>query len=193
VPIIVATLKNPRSHMKRWFAAAAMCAALLVAPLAAYGQYEGYQFGYQYGLGLHYANQVLGGNAFYGPNAFPLGDPAVGGFVHGPFPSWRALSSDRGFRHFGTRHSVPFHLRVEAPPYFALYPPVYYDSQIIRRPYGISPYAAPPGIPPTEMMMGAPQPERVVNPYVEPHNDHPPQDGAGGASLPADPSSSSST
>jgi len=34
--------------------------------------------------------------------------------------------------------------RFTAPPYFAQFPPVYYNG-IVRRPYGISPYAAPPG------------------------------------------------
>ena len=40
--------------------------------------------------------------------------------------------------------------RFTAPPYFAQFPPVYYNG-IVRRPYGISPYAAPPGIAPVEL------------------------------------------
>lgn len=50
----------------------------------------------------------------------------------------------------------------EQPPYFAQFPPVYY-SHIVRRPYGISPYAAPAGIAPVEMT--APVPLTVKNPF----------------------------
>jgi hypothetical protein len=52
----------------------------------------------------------------------------------------------------------------EQPPYFAQYPPVYY-SGIVKRPYGISPYAVPPGIAPVEMSV--PQPITVTNPFFE--------------------------
>ena len=52
----------------------------------------------------------------------------------------------------------------EQPPYFAQYPPVYY-SGIVRRPYGISPYAAPAGITPVEMTV--PAPVTISNPYYE--------------------------
>lgn len=52
-------------------------------------------------------------------------------------------------------------------PYFAKFPPVYY-SHIVPRPYGISPYAAPPGIIPTEyMVQPLAQPEVIRNPYVD--------------------------
>ncbi len=40
--------------------------------------------------------------------------------------------------------------RPARPPYFAEFPPVYYNG-IVRRPYGISPYAAPAGIRPVEL------------------------------------------
>lgn len=53
----------------------------------------------------------------------------------------------------------------EQPPYFAKFPPVYY-SHIVKRPYGISPFAAPSGIRPVEMDM--PEPITVQNPYVDP-------------------------
>ena len=43
----------------------------------------------------------------------------------------------------------------EQPPYFAKFPPVYY-SHIVKRPYGVSPYAAPAGIAPVEMSVPAP-------------------------------------
>jgi hypothetical protein len=57
--------------------------------------------------------------------------------------------------------------RIDAPPFFALYPPVYYSKDIVARPYGVSPFAAPPGIVPVEM--GAIVPLHQSNPYfVEP-------------------------
>ena len=52
----------------------------------------------------------------------------------------------------------------EQPPYFATYPPVYY-SGIVRRPYGISPYAAPAGITPVEMSI--PAPVTITNPFYD--------------------------
>lgn len=58
-------------------------------------------------------------------------------------------------------------------PYFAKFPPVYY-SHIVPRPYGVSPYAAPPGIVPTEyMVQPMVQPEVIRNPYVEQPSDAP--------------------
>ncbi len=53
----------------------------------------------------------------------------------------------------------------EQPPYFAKFPPVYY-SHIVRRPYGISPYAAPAGIAPVEM--GVPTAVTIKNPFYAP-------------------------
>lgn len=50
------------------------------------------------------------------------------------------------------------------PPYFALYPPVYY-SGIVPRPYGISPFAAPAGISPVEL--NCPPPLTVKNPFYQ--------------------------
>lgn len=49
------------------------------------------------------------------------------------------------------------------PPYFALHPPVYYEG-IVKRPYGISPFAAPPGVLPVEMTVKV-EPKTVLNPY----------------------------
>jgi hypothetical protein len=60
------------------------------------------------------------------------------------------------------------------PPYFALYPPVYY-SHHVARPYGYSPFAYPPGIMTPESRREPRQepepaasraPLRIVNPYV---------------------------
>ncbi len=64
--------------------------------------------------------------------------------------------------------------RIEQPPFFALYPPVYYSPNIVSRPYGVSPYAAPAGITPVEM--GDAGPMHQVNPYyVEPGTIPPPE------------------
>jgi hypothetical protein len=61
---------------------------------------------------------------------------------------------------------------VPAPPYYSIYPPVYYSSQITARHYGASPFAWYPGMEPITYV---PQPEPVVssspavieNPYVK--------------------------
>lgn len=70
---------------------------------------------------------------------------------------------------------------VPPPPYYSVYPPVYYSHQIIRRPYGISPYAAWPApfTPITTTAQRreysaavlaesapAPEPLVIVNPFV---------------------------
>jgi len=62
-------------------------------------------------------------------------------------------SRNRGFGFLGPFNSVR---RFEQPPHFARFPPVYY-SHIVRRPYGISPYAAPAGIAPVELSIPAPK------------------------------------
>ena len=55
----------------------------------------------------------------------------------------------------------------EQPPYFAQFPPVYY-SHVVKRPYGISPYAAPAGIAPVEMSIAVPISISVKNPFFKP-------------------------
>ncbi len=64
-------------------------------------------------------------------------------------------------------------------PYFAKFPPVYY-SHIVRRPYGVSPYAAPPGILPVEMSAHrvAREPLTIVNPFYEEKAGHAGQEAA---------------
>ena len=56
--------------------------------------------------------------------------------------------------------------RFEQPPYFARFPPVYYD-RIVRRPYGISPYAAPAGVTPVELTVPAIDPVTVKNKFFD--------------------------
>ena len=58
----------------------------------------------------------------------------------------------------------------EQPPYFAQFPPVYY-GHIVKRPYGISPYAAPAGVAPVELGFPLPSdqpPVSKANPYFTP-------------------------
>lgn len=52
----------------------------------------------------------------------------------------------------------------EQPPYFAQFPPVYY-SHIVKRPYGVSPFAVPGGIAPVELGAQLPTPQCVKNPF----------------------------
>ena len=83
---------------------------------------------------------------------------------------------------FGTGLSQSFNggfgaNRFRSPPYFAQFPPVYYNG-IVRRPYGISPFAAPAGIPPVELgfLVEKAQPRRISNPFVnQGHNVAAPQ------------------
>ncbi len=53
-------------------------------------------------------------------------------------------------------------------PYFAKFPPVYYGD-MVRRPYGYSPYALPPGIEPVEqrIIQQSMGPRTVMNPFFE--------------------------
>jgi hypothetical protein len=82
-----------------------------------------------------------------------------------------------GWGYLGTR--VGF---VPNPPYYAIHPPVYYSAQIIRRPYGYSPYAWPATYPPFSTVAIESQssmqsdPAVFINPYVQPTN--------GGGQLP---------
>lgn len=56
--------------------------------------------------------------------------------------------------------------RSEDLPYFAKFPPVYYSGKVTR-PYGISPYAVPPGIQPVEMNAAPAAAQKVINPYFD--------------------------
>src|ERR1043165_4435742 len=61
---------------------------------------------------------------------------------------------------------------VPSPPYYAIYPPVYYSSQITARPYGASPYAWYAGMSPitytSQGDMAAPaEPTMIMNPFVK--------------------------
>jgi hypothetical protein len=60
---------------------------------------------------------------------------------------------------------------VPAPPYYAIYPPVYYSSQITARHYGSSPFAWGPGMSPITYAAqpappAAPEPLMIENPFA---------------------------
>lgn len=78
----------------------------------------------------------------------------------------RGYAAGIGFG-YSQQSSVRFISPREDIPYFAKYPPVYYGD-MVRRPYGISPYAVPPGIMPAEYSAPVSRPcaQTIVNPYV---------------------------
>ena len=118
-----------------------MTLSLAIAAVLLIGQNSAsaQDMGYRFGVGLDYSN--------YGHS--------------------RRFLLNNGFAPFGDfTRNADFTWRNEVP-YFALNPPVYYSEQIVRRPYGISPFAAPPGIIPTEMIV-APEPVIIENPHFQP-------------------------
>ena len=97
---------------------------------------------------------------------------AVVALVFTTTPDASAQSYNNGYN-FGTGVGQSFlggfgGNRFTAPPYFAQFPPVYYNG-IVRRSYGVSPFAAPPGIVPVEMTVPheTAQPLHVRNPFVK--------------------------
>lgn len=89
-------------------------------------------------------------------------------------PSENAQAQVQGYQFgigmgYGFPNSVRFVSPREDLPYFSKYPPVYYGN-MVRRPYGVSPYAAPPGIMPAEFKVAAQAPcaQTIVNPHVKP-------------------------
>lgn len=76
-------------------------------------------------------------------------DAAAGWPGFGPFWSGSVYTSDvRGL-----------------PPYFSLYPPVYYSVPVPRT-YGYSPFAYPIGSPTPDVTLSDAAPKVMVNPYV---------------------------
>jgi hypothetical protein len=64
---------------------------------------------------------------------------------------------------------------IPTPPYFSVYPPVYYSHQITARHYGASPFAWTPGMEPITYTgdpaaMAAPEPQIIENPFVTAKN-----------------------
>jgi hypothetical protein len=58
------------------------------------------------------------------------------------------------------------------PPYYSIYPPVYYSPQITARHYGASPFAWPAGFQPitytAQGEVSIPEPDIIENPFVTP-------------------------
>jgi hypothetical protein len=104
---------------------------------------QGFQSGYEFGAGLN-------------SSGFSFNSPYGYGHRNGH-------NSRYGNRYGGLNGGGIFtRRRLEEPPYFAKFPPVYY-SHIVKRPYGVSPFAAPSGIMPVEMTI--PSPMTMKNPY----------------------------
>jgi len=100
--------------------------------------------------------------AFLAATIFPAAAQAqypYGGFGYGGW-GWQSGYGQGAFQGY------------PRPPYFALYPPVYYSHEIIRRPVGPSPFAYPSWYTPSYRMAAAaeqpaPKPLMVMNPFVK--------------------------
>lgn len=120
-----------------------VAAAALFACSAGEANAQTYDGGYRFGVGINQSNRFSPSNRFQGNQGrFRGGNNfGFGGIFYG-----------------GVRE------RQEDLPYFAKFPPVYY-SGIVKRPYGISPFATPPGIIPTELQVAVPKPVTISNPF----------------------------
>lgn len=107
---------------------------------------QSYTNGYQFGSGLN-------------ASGFHFGNRPIRPWPPGIHPGY---GFGFGFNNFGR---IRTRVRPETQPYFAVNPPVYY-SHIVKRPYGISPFPAPAGIPPVELNYAAPEPVSIKNPFV---------------------------
>ncbi len=114
---------------------------------------------------------MMGGGGMHGGGMHGGGGMMGGGYGHRGRPGLGVIG---GFNNFGNWIGWDFYNpysfdRPAFPPYFALHPPVHYSDQIVRRPMGISPYAAPAGVLPAEMTINAAPtvPQVVKNPHFE--------------------------
>jgi hypothetical protein len=84
-----------------------------------------------------------------------------------------------GTSYFGNGLPAGWYTGVQGrmPPYFALHPPVYYSGQIVRIPYGASPFANPWGNypapasilpPPAPAPAGGNESRSIENPFFKP-------------------------
>jgi hypothetical protein len=90
---------------------------------------------------------------------------------------WGMGCGGYGMNYYGYGLPVGWYTGVQGrmPPYFALHPPVYYSGEIVRIPYGASPFACPwgvcPGLPvgaPTVEVEEAPAPAGInIKPMAE--------------------------
>lgn len=93
------------------------------------------------------------------------------------YPWWGLYGSNYYPRTYGLGVSAP--RTFVSPPYFSLYPPVYYSHEIVRRPMGLGPIAytglgapvmAPASAPvaaPMPAVQAAPKPQMIINPFVK--------------------------
>src|SRR4051812_12987664 len=106
---------------------------------------------------------LLGMTACWMIPTTPVQAQMYGGYVGGPY-----------------YNGVPYSIySQDTIPYFALHPPVYY-SRPMSRPYGLSPFAYPPG----SMLPPLPQPQMVINSYVGQGDAFPPMSSAPSAPPP---------
>jgi hypothetical protein len=72
---------------------------------------------------------------------------------------------------YGYGYTANYGGYIPAPPYYSVFPPVYYSSQITKRHYGASPYAWPAGMQPITYIDSAPpavaEPQMIENPHVQ--------------------------
>ena len=151
----------------------AVAAAALFACSAseANAQTSIYGDGYGYGLGFSQGAQFNGGTRFNGSqfggtrfNGGQFGGTRFNG-INGNRGGFRG--GNFGFGGFGGGFFGGGFDREADLPYFAKFPPVYY-SGIVKRPYGISPFATPPGIIPTELQIAVPpKPVAISNPFFD--------------------------
>lgn len=134
--------------MKKIVALAVAVVAVAIAGQDANAQSFSFNNGYQFGSGVGAARGIHA-RGFGARNA---------GFGFGTFFGQRSFVVDRPVR----------------PPYFAEFPPVYY-SGIVKRPYGISPYAAPAGVEPVELrhQHKAVDPVVISNPFFNRNSSKP--------------------
>jgi hypothetical protein len=136
-----------KSIVRAALAVAVVAAFSMAAPSEAEAQttFNGsYNTGYNAGLGFFNASRF----AQFGQQ----------------LPNRRIRHRGGFFSPFGFGFGGGLQERAEDLPYFAKFPPVYYSGKV-KRPYGISPYAAPPGIVPVEMNTPVPVARKVTNPY----------------------------
>lgn len=83
-------------------------------------------------------------------------------------PSANAQDPSFGYLYgYGLGQANQFRNRLPTPPYFAIYPPVYYGARY-ERPYGESPFAAPPMLQANPNYQPKPKASvshEVINPY----------------------------
>ena len=99
--------------------------------------------------------------------------PSIASAQYGCYGGWGGCGGPWG-NSYAYNYGVGY---LPPPPYYAVFPPVYYSSHITMRHYGASPYAWPAGFSPTSFATRGPTPMLIINREV------PPVEGA--APLPA--------